>query len=50
MITSVDVDSWVADYLEDPAFKVLFNAAWRLCQPTPSIVVGFGPETLSVSR
>ena len=28
MITSVDGDSWVADYLADAAFKALFNAAW----------------------
>ena len=30
MITSVDGDSWVADYQADPAFKALFNAAGAL--------------------
>ena len=30
MITSVDNDSWVADYLAEPAFKPLFNAAGAL--------------------
>ena len=30
VITSVDGDSWVADYQADPAFKALFNAAAAL--------------------